>query len=124
MREVIDDAAVHQTLGALLEAVKNLGGEIHSIREDMRRSEVKSDTSRATMHKRVDDLVDRVAGVESLVDRTQTDIKDMKPVTEDVKKWKLMGMGALGVVGVGGVALGVTLAGFFDQLVRFVRATG
>jgi hypothetical protein len=119
-----DDAAVHQTLGQLLEAVKNLGGEVHSIRQDMRRSEEKSDSSRAVMHKRVDDLVDRVAGVETLVDRTQTDIKDMKPVTEDVKKWKLMGMGALGVVGVGGVALGVTLAGFFDQLVRFVRATG
>lgn len=120
----IDNAAVHQTLGQLLEAVKNLGGEVHSIREDMRRSEEKSDTSRAGMHKRIDAIVDRVGGVEAKITQTQNDVGEMKPVTDDVKKWKLMGLGALGVVGLGGVALGVTLAGFFDQLVRFVRATG
>ncbi|EJL54362.1 hypothetical protein PMI09_02453 [Rhizobium sp. CF122] len=34
----------------------------------------------------------------------------MKPVTEDVKRWKLMGLGALGVIGVGSMALGVTFA--------------
>lgn len=119
-----EDAAVHRTLGQLLEAVKNLGSEIYSIRSDTLRSEQKSDESWATMHKRVDALVDRVAGVEATVEKTKTDVRDMKPVTDDVKKWKLMGMGALGVVGVGGVALGVTLAGFFDQLVRLIRATG
>lgn len=119
-----EDAAVHRTLGQLLEAVKNLESEIYSIRSDMLRSERKSDESWATMHKRVDALVDRVAGVEATVEKTKTDVRDMKPVTDDVKKWKLMGMGALGVVGVGGVALGVTLAGFFDQLVRLIRATG
>lgn len=125
MREVSDEnAAIHRTLGQLLEGVKNLGGEVHSIREDMRRSQEKSDVSRAAMHGRVDALVDWLAGVEAKVMETQSDIGDMKPVTEDVKKWKLMGIGALGVVGIGGMALGVTLAGFFDQLVRFVRATG
>ena len=119
-----ENAAIHRTLGQLLEAVKHLGDDVHSIRSDMLRSEHKSDESRAGMHRRVDTLVDRVAGVETSVAKTQADIKDMKPVTDDVKKWKLMGMGALGVVGIGGIALGVTLAGFFDQLVRFVRATG
>jgi hypothetical protein len=33
-----------------------------------------------------------------------------------------MGIGALGVVGLGGAALGVTLAGVFDQLIKFLRA--
>lgn len=119
-----DDAAVHRTLGQLLEAVKHLGGEVHNIRGDMLRSEQKSDESRAILHRRVDQLVDRVGSVEASVSQTRSDIVDMKPVTDDVKKWKLMGMGALGVVGVGGVALGVTLAGFFDQLVRLIRAEG
>jgi archaellum component FlaC len=119
-----ENAAIHRTLGQLLEAVKHLGDDVHNVRSDMLRSEHKSDESRAVMHRRVDTLVDRVAGVETSVAQTQADIKDMKPVTDDVKKWKLMGMGALGVVGIGGIALGVTLAGFFDQLVKFVRATG
>jgi hypothetical protein len=46
----------------------------------------------------------------------------MKPITQDVQKWKLMGLGALGVVGWGGAALGVRLAGFFDQLLKFLSA--
>jgi hypothetical protein len=33
-----------------------------------------------------------------------------------------MGRGALAVVGLGGAALGATLAGFFDQLLKFLRA--
>lgn len=119
-----DDAAVHRTLGQLLEAVKRCSDDVHMIRTDMLRSEQKSDESRAVLHRRVDTLVDRVAGVEAKVSETQSDVSEMKPVTDDVKKWKLMGMGALGVVGVGGVALGVSLAGFFDQLVKLVRATG
>jgi len=40
----------------------------------------------------------------------QEDVTEMKPVTEDVKRWKLMGLGALGVIGVGSMALGVTFA--------------
>ncbi len=47
------DASVHQRLGKLIAEVKNL-------REDCRRSEDKSDSSRASMHRRMDDLVERV----------------------------------------------------------------
>jgi hypothetical protein len=35
-----------------------------------------------------------------------------------VKKWKLMGMGALAVVGIGGTALGVSLANSFEWLAK------
>ncbi len=34
----------------------------------------------------------------------------MKPVTDEVGRWKLMGMGALGVIGIGALAAGVTFA--------------
>jgi hypothetical protein len=52
--------AVHEKLRALLAEVKNL-------REDFRRSEDKSDASRASVHRRMDDLVDRVGKVERSV---------------------------------------------------------
>ncbi|MGI0523143.1 DUF1515 family protein [Rhizobium giardinii] len=106
------DATTHQQLGALLAEVKNL-------REDFRRSEDKSDASRTSLHRRMDELVDRVGKVEGAVAQVNDDVTDMKPVTDDVRKWKLMGMGALAVVGLGGTALGVSLAGFFEQLSRF-----
>ncbi|MCO5966078.1 DUF1515 domain-containing protein [Sinorhizobium meliloti] len=97
------NATVHQQLGTLLAEVKNL-------REDFRRSEDKSNASRASMHRRMDELVERVGTLEGSTSAMQGDITEMKPITDDVKKWKLMGIGALGVIGVGGAALGVTFA--------------
>jgi Protein of unknown function (DUF1515) len=38
-----------------------------------------------------------------------------------VKKWKLMGMGALAVVGIGGTALGVSLANSFEWLAKLLH---
>lgn len=106
------DATVHHQLGALIAEVKN-------IREDIRRSEDKSDASRSSMHRRMDDMVDRIGKVEGAVAQVNDDVTEMKPVTDDVRKWKLMGIGALGVVGIGGTALGVSIAGFLDNLSRF-----
>ncbi|MDB5523887.1 MAG: hypothetical protein JWM58_1650 [Rhizobium sp.] len=109
------DANVNFQLGKLL-------GEVSNLREDVRRSEDKSDQSRAAMHRRMDDIVTKVGGLEISASAAAADIADMKPVTEDVRKWKLMGMGALGVVGLGGAALGVTLAGAFDQIMKLLRS--
>ncbi|MGI0527304.1 DUF1515 family protein [Rhizobium giardinii] len=111
------EATVHQQLGALLAEVKNL-------REDFRRSEDKSDASRASMHRRMDELVDRTGKLEGAVAQVNDDVTEMKPVADDVRKWKLMGMGALAVVGLGATALGVSIAGFFDQLSKLFRGYG
>jgi hypothetical protein len=46
----------------------------------------------------------------------------MRPVTDDMRKWKLMGVGALDVVGLGATALGVSPVGVFDQMVRYLHA--
>ncbi|ATE84740.1 hypothetical protein B9J07_25655 [Sinorhizobium sp. LM21] len=103
------DASVHQQLGTLIAEVKNL-------REDFRRSEDKSDASRASMHRRMDELVNRVGELEGQMTSVQEDVKEMRPITEDVRKWKLMGIGALGVIGIGGAALGVTFADVVKRL--------
>ncbi|ULJ74036.1 DUF1515 domain-containing protein [Rhizobium gallicum] len=84
--------------------------EIRNLRDAFRQSEIKSDSSRATMHQRMDMLVDRVGKVEGNVAAVQEDISEMRPVTDDVKRWKLMGIGALAVIGIGGMAMGVTFA--------------
>ncbi|MDK1386394.1 DUF1515 family protein [Sinorhizobium sp. 8-89] len=99
----MDNANIHQQLGTLIAEVKNL-------RDDFRRSEDKSDRSRSKTHERIDDLVDRIGKIETAIAAQKTEIDEMKPVTAQVKKWQLMGMGALGVVGIGGAAIGVTFA--------------
>lgn len=62
------------------------------------------------MHRRMDEVVDRVAKVENTTSAVQEDVKEMRPVTDDVKRWKLMGLGALGMIGIAGMALGVSFA--------------
>ncbi|OHV81593.1 DUF1515 family protein [Rhizobium sp. LCM 4573] len=100
---------MHQQIGSLT-------AKVDMILETMRRSEEKSDVSRASMHRRMDEIVDRVSKVEASVDTVQDDVKDMKPVTEDVRRWKLMGMGALGMMGIAGIALGVSFADVLKRI--------
>ena len=60
------------------------------------------------MHRQMDELVGRVGTLEASTAAVQKDITEMKPITDDVRKWKLMGMGALAAIGIG-AALRVTL---------------
>jgi hypothetical protein len=45
-------------------------------------------------------------------------VKDSKAVTDQVKQWKSMGMSALAVVGIGGTALGVSIANSFEWFAK------
>lgn len=108
------DATVHRQLGELIAGVKNL-------EEAFRRSEDKSDASRASVHRRMDDLVDRIGKVEGTVLQVNEDVTEMKPVTDDVRRWKLMGLGALGVVGITAAALGVTFADVIKRVLTMGR---
>lgn len=109
------DASVHQQLGTLIAEVKNL-------REDFRRAEDRSEAGRALLNRRAEELVGRVGTLEGAMAVVKADIAEMKPVTEDVRKWKLMGMGALGVIGIGGASLGVTFADAIKRGLALVRA--
>lgn len=97
-----------------------LTAEVRNLRADIDRQERKSDESRAAMHKRVDVLVDRVGVIEGDVLSVKRDVVDMKPITDDVKKWKIMGMTAIAIIGLGGAAMGVTFAEAIKRLISVV----
>ncbi|PSS64438.1 hypothetical protein C6558_13060 [Ensifer sp. NM-2] len=90
------DAAVHRQLGELVAGMRGLQDSIRRLEEGAVRSEDKSAASRA--------------GVEASVTSIGADVAEMKPVTDDVKRWKLMGIGALGVAGIASMALRVSFA--------------
>ncbi len=104
------DAAVHRQLGELVAGMHGLQESLRRVEEQSRRSEDKATESRAGMHRRMDEMVNRVGQVETSVSSLKDDVSDMKPVTDDVRRWKLMGIGALGMIGIGGIALGVSFA--------------
>ncbi|MCD2184591.1 DUF1515 family protein [Rhizobium sp. GN54] len=105
-----EDAYVHRQLGELAEGMRGMQQSLRRIEESGQRSEDKSAESRAVVHKRMDELVSRVGDLETGMSGMKDDVAEMKPVTDDVKRWKLMGIGALGVIGIGGMVLGVTFA--------------
>ncbi|PST19708.1 hypothetical protein C7U61_14540 [Rhizobium sp. JAB6] len=98
-----DDNYIHQQIGTLT-------AKVDMLIEATRRQEEKSDVSRSSMHRRLDEVVDRVSKVETSIVTVQEDVSEMRPVTDDVKRWKLMGLGALGMIGIAGMAMGVTFA--------------
>lgn len=104
------DAAVHRQLGELVAGMHGLQESIRRVEQQSLRSEDKAAESRAAVHRRMDEMVNRVGSVESSVSSLKDDVLEMKPVTEDVKRWRLMGLGALGMIGIAGIALGVTFA--------------
>lgn len=110
------DAAVHRQLGELVAGMHGLQDSIRRMEEASRRSEDKSEASRAVVHRRLDEVVDRVGKVEGSILTVQEDVTEMKPVTDEVRRWKLMGMGALGITGLAAMALGVTFSEALKRL--------
>jgi hypothetical protein len=111
------DASVHRQLGELVAGMRGLQDSIKRLEEGAIRSEDKAAASRAGVHTRMDQLVDRVGDVEASVTSIGEDVAEMKPVTDDVKRWKLMGIGALGVTGIAAMALGVSFAEAIRRIV-------
>lgn len=110
-----EDPEVYRLLGQLVEGQRSQQEATRRLEEALARSDAKSDSSRAIVHRRIDEMVDRTAALETDVRTVTSDIREMKPVTEKVRNWEKMGIGALGMVGIGGVALGVS---FSDALQR------
>lgn len=117
------DHSLYHQLGEIAASIRSLQESIKRVEDAAQRSEDKSDTSRAVVHKRMDDLVTHVGRLESSLETATDDISQMKPVTEDVQRWKLMGIGALGVVGIGGVSIGAAIAGTLENIAHFFKGS-
>jgi hypothetical protein len=51
----------------------------------------------------------------------KTDVADTKSVTDDVKKWKMMGMGALGVTGIAAGAVASFVTAYWTEIAKLLR---
>lgn len=114
------DIVVHRQLGELVAGMRGLQESIHRIEDGARRAEDKSSASQASVHRRMDQLAERVNELEASASAIGAEISDMKPVTDDVRRWKLMGIGALGVTGIAAMALGVSFAEAIRRVVLVI----
>lgn len=99
-----------------------LTAKVDMILEGIRRSEEKSDVSRASTHRRMDEIVDRVSKVELTAAAVKEDINEIKPTVDDVKMWRQRGIGALAIVGIGASALTFIATKFGAYVVTWAAA--
>ncbi len=138
------DPSLHQQMGQLLAGMDAVKDSIRRLELGAIRAEDKATESRAVVHKRMDELVNRVSGVEQSMavvkedvsemkpvtgdvrqleedaEKLKAAVKDMKPITDDVKRWKLMGVGGLTVMGIAGVSLGVSFADVLKRIAAVI----
>lgn len=112
-------------LNDIYKSIGILTAEVQGLRRDMEASERRAalenreaDEKRAIVHRRIDEMVSEVGDIKTDIAAITEQVKDSKVVTDEVRKWKLMGLGALGVVGIGGTALGVSIANSFEWVSR------
>lgn len=119
-------------IGGLLEASQNMQRELASLRHDLKesearqalsyeQSETRAATSRAAMHTKQDALGERLNTLETEVKPLKADMADVKAVTAEVTRWKLMGLGALGVTGIAFASLGSLVTYYIHDIIRVFR---
>lgn len=67
------------------------------------------------MHGRMDAMIERVGKVEATVGDVQDDVKEMKPIVDEVKAWKQRGVGGLFIIGIGASAITFVVTIFLTQ---------
>lgn len=124
--------SLEMMIGGLVASMENVQRDISEIRRDIKdsdarvalsyeQSEQRAASSRSKMYAKTDELVERVAATESAVKSLNEDMTSVKEVTAEVTRWKLMGMGALGVTGIAFASLGSALTYYWHDIVRVFR---
>ncbi|MER9912776.1 DUF1515 domain-containing protein [Mesorhizobium sp. M0050] len=119
-------------IGGLLEATQNMQRDITEIRRDIKesdsraalsyeQSEHRAAASRSKIYAKTDELVDRVTATEAAVSKLNDDMASVKEVTAEVTRWKLMGLGALGVTGIAAGAIASAVTYFWTDIWRALR---
>lgn len=115
-----------------MNAAENTQRELVNLRNELKdsearqalsyeQSETRAAASRAAMHAKQDALVERMGATENEVKALKDDMADVKTVTAEVTRWKLMGLGALGVTGIAFASLGSVVTYYFHDIVRALR---
>lgn len=112
---------IYKAIGSLETAVKGLAEKIE---ESDRRTELNSqraDEHRASVHRRVDELVAKVGDLEADLEGIKPEVKSSTEMADEVRAWKQRGIGALGVVGIGASGLTFLIQHYFEQIAALFR---
>ena len=112
---------IYKLVGGLGEAVRDIERSLEGLKKDIADAEQNSATSRANVHKRLDEVVLRTSTLESEVSIVKVKMDEMSGITDSVKELsqKAQGAGILGRVLLRlGIAL-ITLAGWLVSAYQY-----
>lgn len=109
------------SLNEIYDRLGRLAATVEGLADHLERQDAKSEASRSNMHRRLDEVVVRVGFLESDMTAIKGTTSSMKEVTDEVRQWKQRGLGALGVIGIAGAALGGATVYFWGQLLQVIR---
>lgn len=107
---------LYQVIGGLVSDIKNVQKAIEKSEISAVKAADAATLSRVEIHRRLDHVVTDVSQVKEDVAEMKTDVASAKQVTEEVKRWKLMGMGALGVTGIATAAISSAITYWWDAI--------
>lgn len=124
--------SLEMMVGGLVAAMEGVQRDVTEIRRDIKdsdaraalsyeQSEQRAATARSKMYAKTDELVERLAGAEGAVKTLSEDMTEVKAVTAEVTRWKLMGMGALAVTGIAAAALASLVTAYWSDIWRTLR---
>ncbi|MER8882583.1 DUF1515 family protein [Mesorhizobium sp. M0816] len=124
--------SLEMMVGGLMQAMQDIQRDVTEIRRDIKdsdartalsyeQSEQRAAASRAKMYTKTDELAGRFAKTESAVEALSDDMIEVKAVTAEVTRWKLMGLGALGVTGMAAAALASIVTAYWSDIWRVLR---
>lgn len=112
--------------------IEHLIGHLQGTVEAIKSSVDRAEDSRSKTHGRINALQQDVATLGSKVDAlaasgdarltaVEKQAADSKVVTDDMKRLKQMGIGAIAIIGIGASAIGAIAVKFFDQIAAMMR---
>ncbi|ESZ69787.1 DUF1515 domain-containing protein [Mesorhizobium sp. M0761] len=124
--------SLEMMVGGLVAAMEGVQRDVTEIRRDIKdsdaraalsyeQSEQRAAASRSKMYAKTDELVERLSQTEGAVKSLSEDMTEVKAVTAEVTRWKLMGLGALGVTGMAAAALASLVTAYWSDIWRALR---
>lgn len=122
---------IEATLAELAVEIRHMRDDITEMKAQTQRDQDKADQSRTKVHARLDEVVKSVTVLEeqrktdsdrlnTIAAATETRLESVETVTDEVKRWKIMGMTSISIVGIGAAALGITFADFFKRMLQMM----
>lgn len=100
--------------------IRHMREDIAKMKDEQNARQDKADESRARVHQRLDIMTERVGALEGSHKSMTETVNDMQEITDEVRRWKIMGMTSLSMAGVGAAAFGVTFSDTIRWMLKMI----